>query len=399
MKATRMSELFQIDEINLDSKEDNSPPAVDFSERINDVHAVLEPKPAEVPQPNRDTEIIKSAIKDEIPTNKTPDVTSGSEDDLDIPGDVIEEVAAEIQQFRSKLTPEDKVNPDPVSENEPEVASDLSQQIEIPNKTQCDPDNPLELTGLDLKAYKEIHHRYANVFSLYDGSLSYRDFYKYKVHALRHLLGQFPLLNVAEMRQELSTVKTNHFIGDDNCTPDLIRVKLDSSYAHRARLSSLLTTALAQYYAWERFLDLSRSKLWKDHDVKGAHRRDGMVMEHLSDMESYVASLKGFIESAKQYDAMLRSAADSLSRQLTCLQLNEYAGSQRVETKDTRFGSSHSHLDMPSPTPKIMSQGDHTLDGLDSVQHGTVIGAPNPKPNEAVTTVSYGQEDELSTLG
>lgn len=428
MNANRMAELFQV---NLDSSLDEDiqgAPAVTFAQKSEDAQAVLKPVPvnAEVkktvtvtPIP-QDNELIHAAIRSGTtypPVDFGKDIndeTDDIDDEIDIPGDVLEEVQADIKKFQAQIGDENtdtpsnytpKVIPAATAVSTPEVEPDYSEPAtpkpitkaktveavvpaEIPNTPCKDVNNPLGLDGQDLKAYHAIKEKYGDKFTLYDGSLAYRDFYKYKVHALRHLLGQFPLLNLSEMRTELAEVQTNHFIGDDVCTPDLIRVKLDSAQAHRTRLSSLLTTAFAQHPAWERFLDMSRSKLWKDHDVKGSHRRDGMVMEHLSDMESYVANLKGFIDSAKQYDAMLKSAAESLSRQLTCLQLNEYTGTNRVEGRET-----------PQKIRPPISPSTDLLEDLDAVDTGTVISAPRPKANEAVTTVSYGREDEFSQLG
>lgn len=383
MQAAKMSEFFDVDlNSNLDGDDyDNSAPVAPFEQKVEDAQSMLDPAP--VPEPKvepkaeTDTDIITKAINSPSPEPAT--AAPSDSDDLEIPGDIESEVDADIAQFQSSIENATENEPTPEStENESEVVAAVSAPTDTP-----DDSNPLGLEGADLKAYYAIKEKYPEQFNLYDGSLAYRDFYRFKVHALRHLLGEFPLLDIREMRTELHTVQTNHFIGDDMCTPDLIRSKLDASYAYRTRLAALLTRALEQSHAWERFLDLLRSKLWKDHDIKGAWRRDGMVLEHVADMESYVSSLKGFIDSAKQYDSMLKAAAESLSRQLTCLQIDEYTGSQRVEGRKPQS---------QRPAPQ--------LDGLDGVDDGTVIKAPViSKDSVGVATVRYEREDEFSQLG
>jgi len=361
MTPKRMSQLFDVNlDTNLDEAEDVQS-VTTFDNRVQDAKNLLS-KDIEVD----DTALIHSAIN-------THNLEPVSEPVLDkeSSGDVVAEVDADIMSFDKKIQSTEH------TESASESASESSE-------------NPLELDGSDLKAYIEIKSRYPQ-FVLYDGSVAFREFYRHKVFILRQLLGQFPLLNVSEMIGELQSIKVNHFLGDnaENATPDLIRVKLDDAYRQRARLSGLLSGAFEQFYVWDRLLDLLRSKLWKDHEVKGAHRRDGMVLEHMSDMENYVASLKGFIESAKHFDQMLRAAADNLSRQLTCIQLNDSLGlrvkptvtqGQSVNNENTYYNS-------------------NTLKNLDTVGEGTVISAPKPKPASAVMTVRYGHEDELSQLG
>jgi len=374
--------LFDVNyETNLEEKNENSS-GVSFDNKIDDIQTVLQP--TELAVDDSDTELIKSAIKlatsDSGSENENTDIfeedgePDAFEDDEDgeeeIPGDVIASVEKDIENFDKQI------------ENDPEPESDdILDEKPIQNSSKnTKNDNPLGLSEDGLHSYHLIQQRYPNYFNLYDGTLVYRDFYRFKVATLWHLLTQWPLLDIRDLRDELSQVQTNHYIGEDVPTPELIRIKMDACYYNRDRLCTLLAQVYEQYYAWERHTELLKSKLWKDHEIKGAHRRDGMVLEHISDMEKYVAGLKGFMESAKHYDTMLKAAADSLSRQLTCIQINEYTGSQRIE---------------PDKKPARAS-----FDSLDSVDDGTVISAPNPKPNSAVMEVNYGQEDDdFSQIG
>lgn len=385
MEASRMAELFDI-KINLGDEDDKQDtPAVSFDHKIADINMVLKPAIIDAPAIN-DTELIKAAISAPTPTVNAPSIQteledSSTDDFMDIPDDILDEVDKDIQSFQNEI-------------EKPTNAAPVDVQTDIPETAKVEHDNPLGLEGSDLKAYQEIKKKYPDVFVLYNGSISNRDIYKYKVHSLKHLLGQFPLLDLRSMRDELASIRTNHFIGDDLCTPDLIRIRLDASYVQRTRLCSMLTQALEQFYAWERFLDMLRSKIWKDHELKGAHKKDGMVLEHLSDMENYVKGLEGFIEAAKQYDSMCKAAAESLSRQLTCIQLTEYAIAPRVNVEE-KPRTVQQHIRPSIQQPKMSVE----MDSLDFINEGAVISAPKPKSDNVVATVSYGQEDEFSQLG
>ena len=124
-----------------------------------------------------------------------------------------------------------------------------------------------------------------------------------------------------------------------------------------------------------------RAKLWKDHEIKGAHRRDGTTLEHMSDIEQYFVELKSVLEVSKHVDAILKAASDSLSRQLSCLQNPEATGFiQKVDYK--------SHY----PTKST------DLDKFDSIGSGEKISAPIA--SNTVVTASFGVEsDDLADLG
>ena len=89
----------------------------------------------------------------------------------------------------------------------------------------------------------------------------------------------------------------------------------------RVRVSHVLMSIFEQIFSWERHLEILRAKLWKDHDLKGAHRRDGLILEHLMDMERYYSELEGIQHLAQHADNILKAASESLSRQLSCMNI------------------------------------------------------------------------------
>jgi len=139
-------------------------------------------------------------------------------------------------------------------------------------------------------------------------------------------LGRYPIIDTLKLSNDLHSIKLDHTVGDNEVHPELIRYKIDSAQKHRIRVTTILVEAYEQFFIWERILELLRGKLWKDHHTKGAEKRDGLVLEHLVDMEEYVAKLKGIIEAAKKLDNFLVASSDSLSRQLSCLDMKEKTG-------------------------------------------------------------------------
>ncbi len=367
-KAAKMSEIFDIsfesDKPDIPKNDGNTP----FTERCDDLAATMPQETDVVPS---DTEVIQQAI------NK--------DEDLEIPGDVSEvEIDADIAAA-SKKTDEEKIQAilGTVSDKTPQPQTEVAAEPEQVPIEQSSVISDLNLDGSDLKLFNIMKEKHPE-FCLYDGSVAYQDFYRWKILALRNILSSFPILDLVDLSEEVRNIDVKHFVSGDFISPDLIMVKLGATYRERTRLNSLLITAIEQAPVWKRFLEMLKSKLWRDHEVKGAHNRDSMVLEHLYDIERYVRELEGFIESAKHTDNMLKAASDTLSRQLTCIQLKENLG----------MGSKIGNIPR---SVECVTQADPRLDGLDEVATGTVISPP--KPTNTVSPLVYGQEDELSGLG
>ena len=266
----------------------------------------------------------------------------------------------------------------PEVESEPETPDNEPESVE--NQPSLDP-NPLNLIGSDFDAYNELQQKYPR-FVLSNDSIAFKEFYKYKTMTLVSLCSKYPVLNVADYIQEISGINTDHYVGEAYIDPEILRRKIDSCYQSKTRLSAILITILEQQPAWERFCEMLRSKLWKDHELKGAHRRDGLTLEHMSDVEEYVSELKGLRDGAKAADNLLAAAAESLSRQLSCLQMKKEA---------TGFASEEPQKQSSSQTEQF--------DGMDSLSDGEVIGAPKKTGKPIAVNFGVEADDDLSLLG
>lgn len=354
MKAQEMSALFDIDiEDNLSASEDNEIAAASFSDRCSDIQSVMGTEVTTQPIPP--TIVEKNIIEKNIIEKNVPD----NDIDLEIPNDNSDEVDKDIASFGvgTVTVVEEKIN-----------------------DTSVPSDNPLNLSGQDLKAYSKIKSDWPQ-FNLYDGSLAFKDFYRHKVAYLKILLGKYPLHDIQDMIKELKEIPLDHVVDGDVADPSLIQRKIGDTQRCRVRVGSLLIDVLAQHSLWERFVDILRAKLYKDHEVKGQHKKDAVLIEHLSDMEQYLGELKGFLDIAEHSDSLLRAAAESLSRQLTCLQVKESLALSPMKERII-------------PNRSVTQSN---LDNLDTLSVGTVISAP--KVTNAVSKVNYGNDDDISSLG
>lgn len=228
------------------------------------------------------------------------------------------------------------------------------EEVVLPAQKE-DSDNPLGLSGNNLDAYNDLCRDHPQ-FCLYDGSQSFKDFYRHKVIFLKSLLSTFPILPLVDYLKELGEVCLNNQVGNATVSPELIRKKIDDVGISRTRVVEILSEALSQFPVWEKSTNLLSGKLWKDHESKGAHKRDGLCAEHMQEMVLYVEKLKGFIDAAKTIDGFLKSTSDGLSRQLACIVTRQNAG-----------------IASDSVLPEMYTSRDTTLDGFDTVSEGTVI--------------------------
>ncbi len=352
--AQTMAELFETEpELEVDYSVREEQPTVSFEEKCKDISAVME---HEEDIPNLPLSLDAQEIMEGEITPREP---------------VLSTEARKSTEKGIEQASKGQISEGPDIEADKELAGACS-------------DNPLALDGSDLKAYREIKERYPH-FNLYDGSQSFRDFYTSKLNILKDLLSRHPVLPLTEMKKELDDIKTDHYVGESYASPMILRKKLDESYMWRTRLLSMLMAAHSQYPSWHRMLELMHGKLWKDHDIKPAHRRDGLVTEHLHDIEVYVVALKGFIKSADYLDSILKAAAESLSRQIACISLKEATGFSQATQEDT-----------VEEKEVIVEEKvtDNPLDNLDGVE-GVIYA-----PKEENKTVDYGvSSDDFSGLG
>jgi hypothetical protein len=269
------------------------------------------------------------------------------------------------------------VQPEPEEEEETEEEEEETG-LEVVAETKSeklgkniDPNNPLDLNEIDLKAFNEIQKEHPQ-FKLYDGSYGYKDFYRFKVRALKSLLAAFPVLDFKEMMREVDGIKSNYKVGGDLPDPHALAYKMGECQLSRDRVNSLLMRALAQLTTWKKSYEWINSKLWKDHDSKGAHKRDGLAADHNWDVHMYYTTLQGFVDAASLVDGYLRSAQDTLSRQITCIQAN-FPVRDRVVHDPVNRAINEEARNVQNHT--VSTAIDPALDAFDSLEAGTVISA------------------------
>lgn len=296
--------------------------------------------------------------------------------------------------FEGSTETETETETEPVVEPAPPVEAspepDLDLELPESKETPMSNDNPLNLSDEDLQAYHKIKSKYPGKFELYDGGQAFKSFYRYKIRALKSILTSYPVLDIKDMNKEILGINTK-YQGNELPDPVTIGTKMSECQLARGRVTTLLMQALMQLPAWKKCFEWSNSKLWKDHEIKGAHNREGLSADHMSDIKNYYTGLQGFVDSANLIDGLLKSTHDSLSRQLTCVIIRDKSGmAHDTVSKElsTAVGYQPEH-----------AQPNSDLDGLDTIELGTVI--PKVRKGGLVQRDFAGAdiEDEFEDIG
>jgi hypothetical protein len=78
-----------------------------------------------------------------------------------------------------------------------------------------------------------------------------------------------------------------------------------------------------QYFLWDRFVELLRGCLARVEYLKPSLRQDGLIHEHMRDVELYFCKLTGLYESSKGAMKTLERAFEALSRKATITMMNK----------------------------------------------------------------------------
>jgi hypothetical protein len=172
------------------------------------------------------------------------------------------------------------------------------------NEPQRQPSVPLNTTNKSRK----------HVWKLDCPSAKYNYFYKEKRDALENMLLVGGELDFDKIFAELEGASVDVSVGE-TFVPDLICKKLEEVQRFRDRIKQLQLQVNRQYFHWERAMELFDGLLRRTEYDK--FKQDGVMYEHMYDMEMYHSDLKSLHRSIDTVSRTLDGAFECLSRQVT----------------------------------------------------------------------------------
>ena len=190
-------------------------------------------------------------------------------------------------------------------------------------------------------------------------------FYKEKASLISRILVDGPI-PFSKYRQELKESSVD--IAVPTFDTREIHQRMLNIQGIKERLKQIQIHCNSQIFLWERSVHLMHGVLARVENEKPAIKNEGIVFEHMEDMEEYYSHLRSTVKSADAVMKTLDSAQDCLSRQVTIAMplktVDRYA--QKTE--------SYSSLEEPQQAvpqvqqPKSVSPELSGYDGLGATQ-------------------------------
>lgn len=201
----------------------------------------------------------------------------------------------------------------------------------------------------------------------------YNQFYLEKSWMIPRLLrgGKVP---VDKYRKELSEAYVDTKV--EMYDLELIAQKMTEIRGWQTRVLQIRGHVLAQFHAWKRAVELFHGVLARAEYAKPAICQQGLIYNHMRDMEMYLADLQYLHDFSKEMLGNLMSHFDSLSRQVTLSM--PLKGVERTEyAVETPMPPALNLPDSPKPVAKKSN-----LNGFDKLENNVEQKDSSPKkPN------------------
>lgn len=144
----------------------------------------------------------------------------------------------------------------------------------------------------------------------------FRSFYQAKAEILKDLLEDGEILFTV-YRKELSEAKVDPYVSSFDS--DEITRRMGDAVKWTSRIAYIFVKVSTQLCIGERGLELLRGVLARIEYEKPKERNEGIVFEHMRDLEMYVAKMKSLSNITEFTIKMLEKAWNTLSRQLSVI--------------------------------------------------------------------------------
>lgn len=290
----------------------------------------------QVEQIEEQKEEVSTDISDDIDFDTLPEMEVKKEE----PKEKIEEVIIVLKEFHNDI-------------KEKEEPSPLLDEIKV-------------------KSYSMIEDDKMK-WSLTSPSVMYETFYQQKKVVLDSCLAggqvEFSLWS-KELEDASVDVVTEVF------DQQVIIKQMEAVQQHRNRVKYIGVRVNNQYFLFDRFTPLLRGYLARIQYLKPVLKQEGLILEHMGDVEMYLEKLRGLHKSVADTEKNLAAAYEMLSRKVTiCMELppvERYSKADRKERPKFQYEEKSSEEindfdDLPSDAtagPEIKESGPTGWDSL-----------------------------------
>lgn len=173
-------------------------------------------------------------------------------------------------------------------------------------------------------------------------------------------------VNFDELFDELSTLNCDMTV--TTYDPQAIYEKMVSVQQMRERVREIQLKVSRQFFLWERYIELFQGVLARTEYVRG--KQEGIIYEHMRDMEHYFCSLKALQRGSETIFKTLDAAFDVLSRQVTIV----------MPMKDVERVTPNSNISVQQQRPMTSQQK----------KYDSLGPKPDNKPSDGLSSKGSG---------
>jgi len=129
-------------------------------------------------------------------------------------------------------------------------------------------------------------------------------------------------INFKELNKELKNAYVD--VRDEIFDQEIVRKKMESVQQYRERIKNISIRCNTQYFFWKRWIekDMVKGYMARIEYLKPAIKQEGLVLEHMRDLEYYYSQLEALYNNCHKVEKTLEAAHEMLSRKVSiCMEL------------------------------------------------------------------------------
>ena len=266
---------------------------IELSENLKTIEKGFEIEPTKKEEENTH-DVVKEMCKKEsiIVEKKEEEEEIINIDDNDIDFDILPEEKKDTSNKEEEIIVIDDDN-DNIEEVKEEV-KDTNREVKIINgEVQWILDSPVPM-------YRKFYDRKRELVEVYTGKQ----------------------LDFRALNDELGNASVN--VTDEIFDQEIVRKKMEEVQQYRERVKQISIRCNVQYFLWKRWIekDMLKGCLSRVEYLKPAIKQEGLVLEHMGDLEYYYSQLEALYNNCYRVEKTLEAASEMLSRKVSiCMEL------------------------------------------------------------------------------
>ena len=143
------------------------------------------------------------------------------------------------------------------------------------------------------------------------------------------------------LNKELEDAHVN--VIDEIFDKDIVRKKMEEVQQYRERIKQISIRCNTQYFLWKRWIekDMLKGYLARIEYLKPSIKQEGLVLEHMRDLEYYYSQLEALYTNCHKVEKTLEAAHEMLSRKVSiCMELKPVGRYERTNSREYQQQSS-----------------------------------------------------------